>query len=460
MQTKRILIAGIVLILLVVATIITVGLLPRDENNNIVSPAWVVAVEEERVSQIEVTNASGSYTATFDNGVTVLGYEGYPLSDSTLANMRAAAGSVYAYDTIDRSGKEPEKYGFSSPTATAILTDTDGKQIRFTVGSLMPNGTAYYVMNDSSSTVYAVSTDYLQYVLADKQSLISKQVTTIPAETAYMVDYLTITKNGAPYFSIVAMDDSESVHQNSSGLYKMIYPYQGLGRDVNIVSYLESVCNMTATSVVHIGADADALAQYGLSQPAIEIEYSYKGDVKHIYFSEPENGFCNLYTPDSNIIYSILAQKIRLVTLDGLDFVTPYQFERDINEVERIILRTDSGENYTYNVKITAGETIASIDTTALDGTAFENFYDLLTTSEIAGAAEKPAGDPTLTMIFRYHASTGKSNDTVSFYRIDDRTYFLEINGQGNFYVSSLYIDKIFECIPKLNSGQEFSTKY
>lgn len=460
MQTKRILIAGIVLILLVAATIITVGLLPRDENNNIVSPTWVVAVEEERVAKIEVSNTHGTYTATFEGGVTILGYEDYPLSDSTLANMRAAAGSVYAYDTIDRSGREPEKYGFAAPTATAILTDTDGKQIRFTVGNRMPNGTAYYVMNDSSDTVYAVSADYLQYVLADKQSFISKQVTTIPAETAYMVDYLTITKNGAPYFSIEAMDEGESVHHNSSGLYKMTYPYQGLGRDINIVSYLESVCNMTAAAVEHLSTDADALAQYGLSRPAIEIEYSYKGDVKHIYFSEPVNGFCNLYTPDSSIIYSILAQKIRLVTLDGLDFVTPYQFDRDINEVERIILRTDSGESYTYNVKVSGGETIASIDTTELDGTAFESFYDLLTTSEITGAAEKPATAPTLTMVFRYYTSTGKSNDTVSFSRIDDRTYFLEINGQGNFYVSSLYIDKIFECIPKLNSGQDFSIKY
>jgi hypothetical protein len=460
MQTKRILIAGIVLILLVVATIITIGLLPRDENNNIVSPAWVVAVEEERVARIEVSNTFGEYTATFDNGVTILGYENYPLSEHTKTNMRPAVGSVYAYDTVDRSGKDLGKYGFNAPTATATLTDTNGKQIRFTVGSQMPNGTAYYVMNDTNNHVYAVASDYLQFIVTDKQEFISKQVTSIPADSAYMVDYMTITKNGAPYFSVVAMDESETVFQNSGALFKMTYPYVGQGRDVNIVSFLESVCNLNATFVKHLSTDADALAQYGLSDPAIVIEYSYKGDVKHIYLSEPENGFTNLYTPDSNIIYSLLAQKLNLVTLDGLDFVTPYQFDRDINEVERIILRTDSGEEYTYNVSVTNGKTAATCNGTNLNGAAFENFYDLLTTSEVAGVAEKPGGTPKLTMVFRYHANLNKSNDTVSFYRIDERTYYLELNGQGNFYVSSLYVDKILECIPKLNNGEDFSIKY
>jgi hypothetical protein len=151
---------------------------------------------------------------------------------------------------------------------------------------------------------------------------------------------------------------------------------------------------------------------------------------------------------------------LMLVTLDGLDFVTPYQFDRDINEVERIILRTDNGEEYTYNVSVTNGKTAATCNGTDLNGAAFENFYDLLTTSEVAGVAEKPGGTPKLTMVFRYHANLNKSNDTVSFYRIDERTYYLELNGQGNFYVSSLYVDKILECIPKLNNGEDFSIKY
>ncbi len=459
MQTKRILIAGIVLILLIVATIITVGLLPRDEDNNIVSPAWVVSIQEEQVSAIEVTNRNGSYRATFDNGVSIQGLENYPLSDNTLTHMRAAVGSIYAYDTIDRSGKDLGKYGFSSPTATAIVTDTDGKQFHFTVGSLMPNGSAYYVMKDDH-TVYAVSSEYLTFVLADAQSFISKQITAIPADTAYLVDYLTITKNGQPYLKIVAMDDTESVHQNSTGVFKMLYPYQGLGGDANIVDYLNTLCNLTATTVQHLGTDPEALAQYGLTQPAIVVEYAYRGEVKQLYFSEPIDGFCNVYTKDSTIIYSILAQKIKLIRFDGMDFLTPYQFERDINEVERIVLSTHTGDNYTYNVKVTGGKTTASLGSTPVNGDAFERFYDLLTTSEIIGVAQKPSTRPTLSMTFRYYASTGKANDTVHFYPMDDHTYFLEINGQGNFYVSSLYVDKVFECIAKLNNGQDFSIRY
>ncbi len=459
MQTKRILIAGVVLILVVVATIIAVGLMPRDEDNNIVSPAWVVAVEEQKVAKLEVTNPSGSFTATFHNGVTVEGLEGYPLSDKVNTNLRAAAGSVKAYDTVERSVKEPAKYGFSSPTATATVTDTDGKQFHITVGSEMPNGTAYYVMNDSTNHVYAVEADYLFYVLADKESLLSKQITSMAADTAYMVDYVKITKNGQPYLHVVSMEDDEPVHYNSNHLYKMIHPYQGLGRDVNIVSYLETAGNLTATTIKHLGIDDSALAEYGLSHPPIVVEYSYKGQVTRLYCSEPVDGFCNVYAENGNIIYSFLAQKLKLMSFDALDFITPYQFERDINDVERIFIQTRD-ESYTYHVKVENGQTSATLDHTTLNSDAFERFYDLLTTSELIGVAEKPSGSPTLTMTFRYHAATGMKNDTVSFTYIDERTYFIEVNGQGNFYVSSLYVDKVLECIPKLNSGQDFNIKY
>lgn len=459
MQTKRILIAGIVLILVVVATIITVGLMPRDKDNNIVSPAWVVAVEEQRVAKIEVTNTHGSYTATFDNGVNVEGLAGYPLSDSVKGNMRAAAGSVHAYDTVERSVSEPSKYGFANPTATATVTDIEGKTTHITVGSEMPNGTAYYVMNDSSNHVYAVESDYLLYVLADKESFLSKQITSIPADTAYMVDYVKITKQGQPYLHIVSMEEDEPVHYNANHLYKMIYPYQGLGRDVNIVSYLETACNLTATTIQHLGIDTQSLAEYGLAQPPIVVEYLYSGQVTRLYCSEPVNGFCNIYVENGNIIYSVLAQKLKLMNFDALDFVTPYQFERDINEVERILIQTKT-ESFTYHVKVENGNTTASLDNTPLNSDAFERFYDLLTTSELIGVADKPSGSPTLTMTFRYHAATGMKNDTVTFTYIDERTYFIEINGQGNFYVSSLYVDKVLECIPKLNSGQDFNTKY
>lgn len=459
MQTKRILIAGIVLILLVVATVITLNLLPRGEDNQILSPAWVIAVEEERVAKLEVSNQSGSYIATFDNGVAVEGLENYPLGDSVKSNLRAAAGSVKAYDTVERSAKDLAKYGFAAPTATATVTDTQGKQFHLTVGSQMPNGTAYYVMNDSSPHVYAVENDYLQYILSDKQNLLSKQITSFGTDTSYMVDYVKITKNGQPYLHIVSMDEEEPVHYNSNHLYKMLYPHQGLGRDVNIVSYLETACNLTATTIKHLGIDEQSLAEYGLANPAIVIEYSYKGDPIRIFCSEPTDGFCNVYVENGNIIYNILAQKLKLITFDALDFVTPYQFERDINDVERILIQTKDG-SYTYHVKVENGNTSASLNSTPLNSDSFERFFDLITTSELIGVADKPTGNPSLTMSFRYYANTGMKNDTVSFTYIDDRTYFLEINGQGNFYVSSLYVDKILECIPKLNSGQDFSIKY
>ncbi|MBO5784282.1 MAG: DUF4340 domain-containing protein, partial [Clostridia bacterium] len=363
------------------------------------------------------------------------------------------------YDTVERSVNEPAKYGFSSPTATATVTDTDGNQFHITVGSEMPNGTAYYVMNDSTNHVYAVEADYLFYILADKESLLSKQITSMAADTAYMVDYVKITKNGQPYLHVVSMEDDEPVHYNSNHLYKMIHPYQGLGRDVNVVSYLETAGNLTATTIKHLGVDDSALAEYGLSHPPIVVEYSYKGQVTRLYCSEPVDGFCNVYAENGNIIYSFLAQKLKLMSFDALDFVTPYQFERDIDDVERIFIQTKD-KSYTYHVKVENGQTSATLDHTTLNSDAFERFYDLLTTSELIGVAEKPSGSPTLTMTFRYHAATGMKNDTVSFTYIDERTYFIEVNGQGNFYVSSLYVDKVLECIPKLNSGQDFNIKY
>ncbi len=458
-QTKRILTAGIILILLCVGTFVAFNLMPRDENNKIVFPEWIIGVEEEQVASLEVTNTHGSYSATFTDGVVISGYEDYPLTEEVLEDLRPSAGSVYAYDTIDRSGKDLAQYGLSSPIATATVTDVDGNQYHLRIGSQLPSGTAYYCMNSESSTVYAVEEDYVKFFLAPKQDFISKQITSIPENTAYMVDHLAISYQDKPIFAVVAMDDTEKVHQNSGKLYKMIYPYQGLGNDDNVVDYINTVCNLTASTVKSLDTGKESLKEHGLSTPAYIIEFSYQGEVHQLYASEAENGFCNMYAEGGNIIYSVLAQKLRLLELDALDFVTPYQFERDINKVDRIMIYTEKG-NYTYHVKVENNEAKATIDGKELNSRAFEDFYNLITTSKIAGVTKKPSCNSAMVFIFRYQSALGMENDTVTFCPIDGRTYYLDINGSGNFYVSSSYIDKVLECIEKLNAGEEFSIAY
>ena len=175
-----------------------------------------------------------------------------------------------------------------------------------------------------------------------------------------------------------------------------------------------------------------------------------------LYFSEIENGFCNVYREGEDTIYSILAARINLHRFDQLGLVNSNQFNRDINLVERVVIDMPD-DSYVYGLNRDSGQLAVTLDNEQIDADLFTKLFKIIISSRITDFAEKPEGaEPAVRITVRYNAEDRK-NDTIAFYPLNDRLYYMELNDTGSFSVSSVYIDKLIDSIDKLNSGEDFS---
>ena len=461
-QSTKIIIAGLFVILLAVVLIVVFFFLPRNEDNSLIRPKTLYALNTDEIESIEVQNESDHFTFLFkDGGVVLEGYEDSYYDDTETSTVLRLSRQLQAYDTIESNAEDLALYGLDNPQAKATVTNTDGKKLTVLVGNMMPSNTAYYVMIEGDGTVYGVEKDYLYFYFKDQYTFLSKRVTPLYEEdTGYLFENFALTHNGEPMISIGTFSEEDEAFYNASGLYKITAPFSAIGDNTQIVEYFESVGTMTAARIQKIGFTEEDLAAYNLDNPAYTLSYTYEHvetpeDVT-LYFSEIENGFCNVYRDGGDTIYSVLAARINLHKFDQLGLVNSNQFNRDINLVERVVVDVPDG-SYVYGLNRDSGQLAVTRDNEQIDAELFTKLFKIIISSRITDFAEKPAdAEPAVRITVRYNAENRK-NDTIAFYPISDRLYYMELNGTGSFSVSSVYIDKLLESVNKLNSGADFS---
>ena len=114
-------------------------------------------------------------------------------------------------------------------------------------------------------------------------------------------------------------------------------------------------------------------------------------------------------------------------------------------------------DSYVYGLNRDSGQLAVTLDNEQIDADLFTKLFKIIISSRITDFAEKPEGaEPAVRITVRYNAEDRK-NDTIAFYPLNDRLYYMELNDTGSFSVSSVYIDKLIDSIDKLNSGEDFS---
>ena len=417
----------------------------------------LIDIEAENFEQIDVSNASGDYTLIINgtDDIVLKGFEDRLHDTDVTGGIVETCRKIYAYDTIEKDSTNLDIYGLDNPQMTVTLRGSDEMYTVY-VGDMMPNNNSYYVSIGDNNTVYAVKEEYIYYYKQEAFKYLSKNLNLLSeAETEYMIDNFSLTKNGEPVFEFRAFSDNEKAFYNISNLYKITYPYSAIAKDANIVEYLNDIVMLDCARIVTIEADDEALKEANLYEPMYVITYDYFDEDYKIRISEPENGISYLYVEGTDIIYTFLAQKIKLLDFDIFSLLNPVQFNRDISDIERIVINVEGTEHVYSLTQENGAISGVSYNNQKIDVEQFKNFYTLLINSRIDGTVTSEAKENAkLSFNFKYLSTSGYKNDVVSFYEIDSRQYLIDINGEGSFYVSSVYVDKVINSVNDLNSGK------
>lgn len=248
----------------------------------------LLSLNENDVEGLKIHNQSGDYEfkLTGNSQWSMVTGSSISASDYTLTAIAATMCDLKADSILKKVPDESSlsKYGLDDPLEiTVIMTDSTEHTVR--IGDQLKDKDMYYLMVDSDDSVFIVSNDYVQRLMAQKDDLKNKYIFDVSSTDS--IDYLRYVKDSEVIYDI---------KKDSDGQWKMSAPYEwATVNGANVKSLLSEL--IRASSTTFIEEDPQDLSQYGLDNPSYEIEVSGSGKSASFVFG-------NYYDDEKQFIYA------------------------------------------------------------------------------------------------------------------------------------------------------------
>lgn len=299
---KTIIIAGVVLVLFIIATVIVINLPKKSDNVEETSAAesgtqesvyvvnrdynelerfTIVPTEREVDEDTAYAYASEELDvkitrSTDEKGNTTFSYEASPdpgkfeYDSSKFRSMMYTLTSINAIKVVEEHAKNLSDYGLDEPTAVIKTYYSDGTELDLIIGSMAPVDKNYYCMTSDSDTVYTIGS-YVDSLLV-RRPIEYRDITLFPSYTEDdiydNINWVKLTDRNGDCLEILLDAELENEYNTEGSRYVMLQPYQVSGNDTTIQSYILDVVSTLTLGAIIDDIPEDQLAEYGLDKPA------------------------------------------------------------------------------------------------------------------------------------------------------------------------------------------------
>lgn len=300
---KTIIIAGVVLVVFIIASIVVVNI-PQSSDNTVEETsaaestaketAYVINRDYDTLERFTVVptkrevNDDTSYAyaseeldvtihrATNDKGSEEYTYDVSPdpgkfdYDTSMFRSMLYTLTSISANSVVEEDAKDLSAYGLDDPTATVKTYYTDGSEVDIIIGSQAPVDQAYYCMTSDSNTVYTIGS-YVDSLLV-RRPIEYRAITLFPTYTdddIYTnINWVQLTDRDGNVIEVQLDSDGTNEYNTEGSQYVMLQPYQVSGNATTIQqNILDVVATLSLGSIIK-DISEDEYADYGLDKPA------------------------------------------------------------------------------------------------------------------------------------------------------------------------------------------------
>lgn len=299
---KTIIIAGIVLIVFVIASVVIMAI-PQSSDTE-VSETSVAETSKESVyvinkdydtlerftivpTQREVSEDTAFAYASEEldviitrevdeKGTTSYSYQASPdpgkfeYDTSKFRSMMYTLTSISAINLVEEDAKDISVYGLDEPTAVIKTYYTDGSQVDIIIGSMAPVDSNYYCMTSESNAVYTIGS-YVDSLLV-RRPIEYRDITLFPAYTEddiYLnINWVRITERDGSAIEVLLDENIENEFNTEGSSYVMLQPYQVSGNDTVIQSNILDIVSTLTLGTIVDDITEEEYAQYGLDKPA------------------------------------------------------------------------------------------------------------------------------------------------------------------------------------------------
>ncbi len=457
--------------------------------------------EQENVLKMEVRNETGSFSfernqrevsATDDDGNVSTSTEYYWTSpeldgvdhnDSTIGSFVRCMAGLSASSMVEENAQDLEKYGLADPAAEVKVTFDDGTSADICFGIRNPAASNYvYCLTNGGSDVMQVSYYSAGSAFYDIRDFVNLVLTeAYDANNAKELDYLIIDRKDLDeevrieYMADVAAEsEKEDSVITTFNTHRITSPITAELDTTKGQTFCYGLYSLTASSCEYIDPTEQEIADAGLDDPFCKVSFKYGGKARVLLLgneirtassddesSESLSSVTGYYAmfEGGNIIYSISTDNAPWYTFQVQDIMSRRPISPYIYTIDTLTVTTPDGE-YVFKVSGDADDHVFTCGDTVLNDSSFKSFYQHLITSmgeELYFSDEKP--EPYITLNFKYreeyYDTYGRSEDTIEFYKSDDRKNIVSVNGDILYKVRQIYTQRLLENLDALFNGGE-----
>lgn len=413
--------------------------------NNIVDETWeIVPIKAE------------------DGSVSDFTFKGWEDASVMTSDISTIARSFYTLYEIKEIGevKDLAEYGLKGDGEIKAVVDyTDGSSETVIVGIAAGETAGRYVLCDG--VVYIASMSSL--LETKKTDFVTTTVLTIETPDTVGENGTTMENEPTPQkFRFTGKNYPEEIllQRSDSRVYtmEMSTPIFAGANTAQIDLMVEQLISITASGVAAVHATEEDLAEWGLDDPSVVLEFGINDEEHTITLGDLNDGEYSLMIDDNDTIYLIPESRVDAwANKNVFELRESYVYLVGITTVEKLTVEDENGKTV-YDVTRTLNEensteTTPVYDVTADIGgkavdyeTAYQPFYaSLLSVCVMNEESAEPQGDALLTVTYDYF--DGDDQDVVAFYAHpeNDRRCVVTLNGQNVGVVRASDITDLIE---------------
>ena len=422
-----------------------------------------------RVTAVTVTNEHGTYSLVVNSpenvsqlvkDIRIVGMEDYPTAAVSVAGVINVCQWMPALAVVSETSENASAYGFDKPLAVMDITYLDGAKEQLTLGSAAPGNAGFYAMKKSSPAIYLVNQTLREVLLTRMLDLMDPVITEeLPEEDFFGDMTLSGTVRAEPIILKRQIPNPEESKDSMELLsaHKMLAPYPADISTVPSAEILTPMFGLKASAFAGtVETEAD-LAQYGLAEPYSVVTTSAPNIPEFtLYASAPqEDGTVNIMKDRVGLVYKVPVQGLPWLEVQYHDLMSKFAIMPYLTRVSHVVVAT-ANDSYRFDISgdLESGFVIKHKDT-ELDSKNFRQYYQNMLTALLDYLPDEPLPEdskPVLT--FTYSYSDNAPDDVLRFYDGPSRRMYISLNDQQPFLVSSAYVSKMLEDLPKVFTGE------
>lgn len=503
---KSIIIAGIVLVVLIVASIVVMRI-PAPGDAEVVEETTTVAQETIYVVNEDYSTLTGfsivpterdvnedtqyAYASeafdvkitktTNEEGSVSYEYEASPdpgkfeYNSSLFRSMMYTVSSITAKTLVEENAADITKYGLDEPTCTVKTVYEGDKEIDIIIGSPAPVDGDYYCMTSVNNNVYTIGS-YVGSLLV-RRPIEYRDITLFPTyaeEEIYTnIDWVRITDRDGEEIEILLDQYQENEYNTEKSQYVLLSPVACSGNTSTIQSYVLDVAATLTLGTIERDITEEEYAQYGFDKPAKLEMTDIAGNSVSLLIGDlcpnPDYSYCMLEGTDTLITANTAAFDWMDVNFVQLMLRSIWTY--NIEELESIDIEIGD-DKYDLDVTHYIKQNANGNDTDGVQGTL--NGKEIIETNVrrlfVRCLYFRIIGNLTEEEIKEFDDAEAYASITLNLFddeshtlelvSITDRKYGLRVDGEMEYYCYKASLDSLKNSLQYVLDGDELDFNF